>query len=213
MKSSSIAASVALGILICLLFLAITGIVFLRRYLKKLNGKKLSRKLGTYITPKEPPEFVIPPYTLISEGSEGTATPVSENGESQADDIAGKFSPPAVRRSISMPAPSTPPGVRQVLIMTRSDEGGVAGGIAKEYRPQFRRAVSQFAPMSVQTKREQARKASVAPYGKLEVSIQFVTSKNLLFVQVCLYFILNFVTVLYYSTSRFGGFRKITFLT
>ena len=195
MKSSSVAASVGLGILVFLLLLAIVGVVFLRRYLKKLNGEKPSCKLGTYITPKEPPEFVIPPYTLISEGSDGTATPVSENGEIHVDEDTGKFSPPQVRRSLSVP--SSPPGIRHGLIMTRFDEGGVAGGLStKQYRPQYRRAVSQFTPHSAQTKREAARKTSVAPYGKLEVSIQFVTTKNLLFVQVCLYCL----TVLYCST-------------
>jgi len=183
MKSSSVAASVGLGILVFLLLLAIVGVVFLRRYLKTLNGEKPSCKLGTYITPKEPPEFVIPPYTLISEGSDGTATPVSENGEIHVDEDTGKFSPPQVRRSLSVP--SSPPGIRHGLIMTRFDEGGVAGGLStKQYRPQYRRAVSQFTPHSAQTKREAARKTSVAPYGKLEVSIQFVTTKNLLFVQV-----------------------------
>ena len=185
---SSIAASVGLGILIFLLLLAIVGIVYLRRYLKTLNSAKQERKLRAYIAPKDPPEFIIPPYTLISEGSEGTATPVSENGrEIQPDDFTGKFSPPAVRRSVSMPAPSTPPGVRHGSILTHSDAGaeaGVGGLATKEYRPQYRRAVSQFSP-----KREPPRKASVAPYGKLEVSIQFVTEKHLLFVQVCLHFV------------------------
>ena len=185
MNSTSLAASVGLGILVFLLLLAIVGVVFLRKYLKTLNGVKPSRKLGTYIRPKEPPEFIIPPYTLISEGSDGTATPVSENGENQADESTKKLSPPEVLRSLSMPAPSAPPGVRHGLIMAHIDQEGGVG--VSQYRPQYRRAVSQFTPFSVQTKQELAKKVSVAPYGKLEVSIQFVTTKNLLFVQVCFY--------------------------
>lgn len=184
---SSIAAYVGLGILVFLLFLAIVGVVFLKKYLRTLNGDKPCRKLGTFITPKQPPEFIIPPYTLLSDGSEGTMTPVSENEEIQVDEV-GKVSPPAVRRSVSLPAPSTPPGIRHGMVMTRIDEGGVAGGVStKEYRPQYRRAVSQFTPLSTQTMRQPQKKVSVAPYGKLEVSIQFVTTKNLLVVQVCLY--------------------------
>lgn len=184
---SSIAAYVGLGILVFLLFLAIVGVVFLKKYLRTLNGDKPCRKLGTFITPKQPPEFIIPPYTLLSDGSEGTMTPVSENEEIQVDE-GGKVSPPAVRRSVSLPAPSTPPGIRLGMVMTRIDEGGVAGGVStKEYRPQYRRAVSQFTPLSTLTMRQPQKKVSVAPYGKLEVSIQFVTTKNLLVVQVCLY--------------------------
>ena len=189
MNSTSLAASVGLGILVFLLLLAIVGVVFLRKYLKTLNGVKPSRKLGTYIRPKEPPEFIIPPYTLISEGSDGgTATPVSENGENQADESTKRLSPPEVLRSLSMPAPLAPPGVRHGVIMAHSDQEGGVG--VSQYRPQYRRAVSQFTPLSVQTKQELAKKVSVAPYGKLEVSIQFVTTKNLLFVQVCFYVIL-----------------------
>lgn len=186
MKSSpSIAASIGLGVIIFLLLLSIVGIIFLRRYLKTLNGSKPSRKLGTAITPKEPPDFIIPPYTLITEESDGGET-ISENGEAKTDEDAGNLSPPAFRRAISMPPPSGHFGIKQGL--SRAEEGGGATGIAtKEYRPQYRRAVSQFAPYSAQTKREPARKTSVAPYGKLEVSLQFVTTKNLLIVQVCLH--------------------------
>lgn len=186
MKSSpSIAASIGLGIIIFLLLLSVVGIIFLRRYLKTLNGSKPSRKLGTAITPKEPPEFIIPPYTLITEESDGGET-MSENGEAKTDEDAGDLSPPAFRRALSMPSPSAAVGTKQGL--SRCEEGGGATGIStKEYRPQYRRAVSQFAPYSAQAKREPVRKASVAPYGKLEVSLQFVTIKNLLIVQVCLH--------------------------
>lgn len=189
MKSLSIAASAGLGTLTFLLLLAIMGIVILRRYLKTLNGPKIERQFGAYITTKEPPEFTIPPYTLISEGtgSEGTATPCSEVGEIENDEPTAKFSPLAVRRSLSMPIPSTPPGQRHGFVIARNKEsaecGTVEEGIAtKEYRPQFRRAVSQYVMLP---KREPLKKVSVAPYGKLEVSIQFMTEKNLLFVQVC----------------------------
>lgn len=184
MKSSpSIAASIGLGILIFLLTLAIVGIVFLRRYLKTLNGSKPSRKLGTCITSKYPPEFVIPPYTLITEESDGGET-VSESGENITEEDTGKLSPPAFRRAISMPSPSGPLGTSKQGL-SRCEEGeGTAGISTKEFRPQYRRAVSQFVPHSAQMKREPARKASVAPYGKLEVSLQFVTTKNLLIVQV-----------------------------
>lgn len=188
MKSLSIAASVGLGTLTFLLLLAIMGIVILRRYLKTLNGPKIERQFGAYITTKEPPEFTIPPYTLISEGtgSEGTATPCSEVGEIENDEPTAKFSPLAVRRSLSMPIPSTPLGQRHGFVIARNKESAESGtveeGIAtKEYRPQFRRAVSQYVMLP---KREPLKKASVAPYGKLEVSIQFMTEKNLLFVQV-----------------------------
>ena len=184
MKSSeSIAMSIGLGILIFLLLLSIVGIIFLRRYLKTLNGSKPSRKLGTAIMPKEPPDFVIPPYTLLTEESDGAET-VSENGEAKSDEDAGKLSPPAFRRAISMPMPS---GLSGKQGLSREEGGATTSLSTKEYRPQYRRAVSQFAPYSAQAKREPTRKASVAPYGKLEVSLQFVTTKNLLIVQVCLH--------------------------
>ncbi|KAJ7385427.1 hypothetical protein OS493_016511 [Desmophyllum pertusum] len=86
-----------------------------------------------------------------------------------------KLSPPAFRRALSMPDPSGD---------SRSEEGlggGTAGLSTKEYRPQYRRAVSQYAPHSAQVAK---KKTSAAPYGKLEVSLQFVTTKNLLIVQV-----------------------------
>ena len=198
MTSTSIAASVGLGILAFFLLVAIVGVVFLRKYLKTLNGVKPSRKLGTYITPKEPPEFIIPPYTLISEGSDGTATPVSENGESQPDESTKKFSPPEVLRSLSMPAPSAPLGVTHGVIMTHSDQEGGVG--VSQYRPQYRRAVSHFTPLPVQSKREMAKKVSVAPYGKLEVSIKYVTTTNLLFVQVC-FFVNILIYFIFFSTE------------
>lgn len=185
-SSKSIAASVGLGILIFLLLLSIVGIVYLRRYLKRLNSSKPSRKLGTCITPKEPPEFVIPPYTLIAEESDGGET-VSENGDVRTDENAGKFSPPAFRRAISMPPPSDQSGNSKQGTSDREKSGVSAAGISTtEYRPQYRRAVSQFAPYSAQTKREPVKKVSLAPYGKLEVSLHFLTTKNVLIVQVCL---------------------------
>ena len=179
-----IAASIGLGILVFVLTLSIVGIVFLRRYLKTLNGPKPSRTLGTCISSKEPPEFVIPPYTLIAEESDGGET-MSEYGETITEDDTAKLSPPWFRRALSMP--SGPLGNKQGV--ARCEEGellGTAGISTKEFRPQYRRAVSQFAPQSAQMKREPARKVSAAPYGKLEVSLQFVTAKNLLIVQVSL---------------------------
>lgn len=175
-----IGASIGLGILVFLLTLAIVGIVFLRRYLKRLNGPKPSRKLGTCITSKEPPGFVIPPYTLITEESDGGET-MSEYGENIEEDTA-KLSPPSFRRALSMP--SGPMGNKQGVSRCEEGESGTAGISTKEFRPQYRRAVSQFVPQSVQMKRESARKVSAAPYGKLELSLQFVTAKNLLIVQV-----------------------------
>lgn len=186
-SSPSIAASIGIGILIFLLVVSIVGIVFLRRYLRTLNGLKPSRKLGTSITPKDPPQFIIPPYTLLTEENDGGET-VSENGEhiTKADEITGKLSPPAFRRALSMPDPSGD---------SRSEEGlggGTAGLSTKEYRPQYRRAVSQYAPYSAQVAK---KKTSAAPYGKLEVSLQFVMTKNLLIVQVCLHTKMFLLTV------------------
>lgn len=184
-----IAASIGLGVLIFLLTLAIVGIVYFRRYLKTLNGPKPSRKLGTCIASKEPPEFVIPPYTLIAEESDGGET-MSEYGENLTEEDTTKPSPPWFRRALSMPSSplANKPGI------PRCEEGeGTAGISTKEFRPQYRRAVSQFAPQSAQMKREPTKKVSVAPYGKLEVSLQFVTAKNLLIVQVSLHANLFFI--------------------
>lgn len=176
-----IAASIGLGILIFVLTLSIVGIIFLRRYLKTLNGPKPSRTPGTCITSKEPPEFVIPPYTLIAEESDGGET-MSEYGENITEEDTAKLSPPSFRRALSMP--SGPLGNKQGVSRCEEGELETAGISTKEFRPQYRRAVSQFAPQSAQMKREPARKVSAAPYGKLEVSLQFVTAKNLLIVQV-----------------------------
>lgn len=184
-----IAASIGLGVLIFLLTLAIVGIVYFRRYLKTLNGPKPSRKLGTCIASKKPPEFVIPPYTLIAEESDGGET-MSEYGENLTEEDTTKPSPPWFRRALSMPSSplANKPGI------PRCEEGeGTAGISTKEFRPQYRRAVSQFAPQSAQMKREPTKKVSVAPYGKLEVSLQFVTAKNLLIVQVGLHANLFFI--------------------
>ena len=68
-SSQFIAASVGLGVLVFILLLSIVGIVYFRKYLTQINGSKASQKLGTYISTKEPPEFVIPPYTLIDRKS------------------------------------------------------------------------------------------------------------------------------------------------
>ena len=194
MNSPPIAASIVLGILVFLLTLAIVGIVFLRRYLKTLNGPKPSRKLGTCITSKEPPEFIIPPYTLIAEESDGGET-MSEYGENVTEEDTAKLSPPSFRRALSMP--STPLGNKQEISRCEEGQSGTAGISTKEFRPQYRRAVSQFAPQSVQTKREPTRKVSTAPYGKLEVSIKFVTAKNLLIVQVSLHaYLFNFIFIM-----------------
>ena len=175
-----IAASIGLGILIFLLTLAIVGIVYLRRYLKTLNGPKPFRNLGACIASKEPPEFIIPPYALIAEESDGGET-MSEYGENFTEEDTAKLSPPSFRRALSMP--TGPLGNKQEIPCCEEGEGTV-GISTKAFRPQYRRAVSQFAPQSAQMKREAARKVSVAPYGKLEVSLQFVTAKNLLIVQV-----------------------------
>ena len=178
-----VGAAIGLGILVFLLTLAIVGIIFLRRYLKTLNGPKPSRKLGTCITSKEPPGFVIPPYTLIADESDGGET-MSEYGENIEEDTAN-LSPPSFRRALSMP--SGPMGYKQGVSCCEEGEAGTAGISTKEFRPQYRRAVSQFAPQSARMKREPARKVSAAPYGKLDLSLQFVTAKNLLIVQVSLH--------------------------
>ena len=182
-----IAASVGLGILIFVLTLSIVGIAFLRRYLKTLNGPKPSRKLGTCITSKEPPAFLIPPYTLITEESDGGET-MSEYGETLTEEDTANLSPPWFRRALSMPSGPLQLGNNQRVARCEEGELGTAGISTKEFRPQYRRAVSQFAPQSAQMKREPARKVSAAPYGKLEVSLQFVTAKNLLIIQVSLLF-------------------------
>lgn len=185
MKSESIGASVGLGILVFLLVLAIIGVILVKKYLKTLKGHRNDGKLGPCISSRHPPEFVIPPYTLLSNGSDGTATPVSENEEMQPDVVVGKTPPLAVRRSLSMPAPSALSRARQAMILTPSDEGEMAASWStKEVRPQYRRTVSHFTPLSPPTMREPKKKVSIAPYGKLEVSLQYVSTKKLLFVQV-----------------------------
>ena len=191
-----IAASVGLGILIFVLTLSVVGIVFLRRYLKTLNGPKPSRKLGTCITSKEPPEFLIPPYTLITEESDGGET-MSEYGETLTEEDTAKLSPPWFRRALSMPSGPLQLGNNQRVSRCEEGELGTAGISTKEFRPQYRRAVSQFAPQSAQMKREPARKVSAAPNGKLEVSLQFVTAKNLLIIQVSLLIFFPFFYHLY----------------
>lgn len=183
-SSQFIAASVGLGVLVFILLLSIVGIVYFRKYLTQINGSKASQKLGTYISPKEPPEFVIPPYTLIADESDGET--LSDFGDLRTDEIGGKFTPPAFRRAISMPPPSDQSGnSKQETTEGHEETGASAVGIATaEYRPQYRRAVSQYAPYSTQIKREPVKKISIAPYGKLEVSVHFLTAKKVLFVQV-----------------------------
>ena len=185
-SSQSISALVGLLVLVFILLLSIVGIVYFRKYLTKINYSKASRKIGTYISPKEPPEFVIPPYTLIADESDGET--LSDIGDSRTDEIGGKFTPPAFRRAISMPPPSDQSrNSKQEITEGQEESGAPAVGIATtEYRPQYRRAVSQYVPYSTQTKREPVKKISVAPYGKLEVSVHFLTAKKVLFVQVCL---------------------------
>lgn len=185
MKNTSIGAFVGLGILVFLLVLAIIGVIFARKYLKTSKRQTINSTFGPCITPRQPKEFVIPPYTLLSDGSDGTTTPVSENEDVQTDETVKKISPLVVRRSLSMPAPLPQTRARQAMFSaTPGDEGESSSGLStKAYRPQYRRVVSHYPALSAPTK-----KVSVAPYGKLEVSIQYVADKKLLFVQVCFSF-------------------------
>ena len=178
MNAPYIAASVGVGILVILLLLAVAGALYLRRNLKALNRSTPSRKFGTFIRPKLPPEFQIPPYMLITDESDDTET-TSEIGDKQAEEMTATLSTAPVGRSLSFPSDTR--GTKRTR--AESDESEATGISTKEYRPQYRRAISQFAS-SAQTTKATPRKVSVAPYGKLEVSVQFVLVKNLLFVQV-----------------------------
>ena len=169
MDANYIVASSGVALLLVLIILALVGSCYYRRY-KKSSTTESQQSPVQFIAPRQAPPFVIPPYLIKEEPEEEVCkeNALEENPANQA-----AITPPV--RSFSVPS--------RAYNVVSYEATNVDERSAKEptlYRPQYRRSVSSFVGHSA----GRVKKISIAPSGKLQVTLSFVTTTNLLVIQV-----------------------------
>ncbi|EDO42317.1 predicted protein [Nematostella vectensis] len=164
--------AVSVAALLFFILLAILCLLYIRKHYQERKRPKLLKRPSQYryISPNEPPEFIIPPYSggLLDEEAfeEKEDDNASHTSERDKLSVTGTTQvQPQLGRSMSAEAASgerTPPGSR----------------------PQYRRALSSQGGSLAPRKNSASRRNSIAPYGKMQVSLHFVSNKSLLVIQI-----------------------------
>ena len=168
MEGIHIAAFCSAALVLVLVILAAIAVYVRRKHPNWLSSSSASSTTSspTILTPEITPKFIIPAYYAAAqeehdEGKSGGGSSV------EAGSFDGELRGPPIERSYSMPAKRT----RGDSSQTTDDLTAMA---ARLYRPQYRRAMSSYVGASPGRR----RKISVAPSGKLLVTLSFDAAKT-----------------------------------
>ena len=187
MKKWHVIASASFAFMSIGVIIILTAIWYFRRH---LNHKKQKTHVGRYtaqykyITSAEPPKFVIPPYAVL-EDSESTGTADSDHGKTASAQSSPKLNSNFFR-SYSSPNVGVSLHSNDRCLMLGKGEQKIRDYLTVGNGLNTKRAHSlNLSPVAKRAK----RKTSVAPYGKLQTTVKFMENKNLLVVQVSLFFL------------------------
>jgi hypothetical protein len=176
-----VALSVGITALVVLVFLAVLALLYFRKHVKRFqHPRETFKRLPSqysYISPKDTPIFTIPPYVTLEENvfEEGDN---SSQGSFKEEFDENKHSPNGSPKATTTALGTTRISRPQLL---RSKSEAPPGYTQDRNSYNYRRALSSTL---AGTHKKVNKKTSLSPFGKMQVSIHFVTNKNLLVVQV-----------------------------
>ncbi|KAK3717897.1 hypothetical protein QZH41_014892, partial [Actinostola sp. cb2023] len=165
----------ALVIIAVLTVLLVTYFARRRRAQHNCKGARRLHSQYSYISPLDPPLFVIPPYAVDEDAFEesGSGSSMSNIPAEDAAERKDECESPVSQSPMGTPTISHPQFQRSLSEIESKYN-------RERARPKYRRAASTLTPAHRAIK----RKSSVTPYGKIQASIHYVTTKSLLVVQV-----------------------------
>ena len=180
-----ILASVGLVSLSVIIILALAVVWYFRKHGSEERRKRQMRRGShhyKHITPAEPPKFVIPPYATLLADEDDASTADSEERASHGKASSAQNSPklsPVLLRSVS--SPNMTENVHSSGKFLFVGSGEKTRDTLSVENGHFSKRVHSL-NLSPGVKRAK-RKTSVAPYGKLQTTVKFASSK--LIIQVC----------------------------